>query len=115
MTGYDDGLGIGNDDYVMEKDVEQYDEFGIVKVNLNYDDDSDFANEKPPADMSYYRDTNDMRGRNLTRWGPERMTEAGANAEIKKWRKARKKYTDGLLAAKAKLRKSLEETDDYDV
>ena len=60
-----------------------------------------------------------MRGRNLTRGGPERpdtsgMTEAGANAEIKKWRKARKKYTDGLLAAKAKLRKSLEETDDYD-
>jgi hypothetical protein len=46
VTGYDDGLGIGNDDYVMEKDVEQYDEFGIVKVNLNYDDDSVFANEE---------------------------------------------------------------------
>jgi hypothetical protein len=124
VTGLDDGLGIGDegigdDDYVMEKDVDKYDEFQIVKVNLNYDDDSDFADEKPPADMSYYRDTNDMRGRNLTRGGPERpdtsgMTEAGANAEIKKWRKARKKYTDGLLAAKAKMRKSLEETDNYD-
>ena len=123
VTGYDElGIGdkgIGDDDYVMEKDVEKYDEFGIVKVNLNYDDDSDFADEKPPADMSYYRDTNDMRGRNLIRGGPERpdtsgMTEAGANTEIKKWRKARKKYTDGLLAAKAKLRKSLEETDNYD-
>ena len=125
MTGYGDGLvigdeGIGEDDYVVEKDAERYDQYGIVKINVNYDDDSDFADEKPPADMSYYRDTNDMRGRNLTRGGPERpdtsgMTEAGANAEIKKWRKARKKYTDGLLAAKAKLRKSLEETDDYDV
>ena len=123
VTGYDElGIGdkgIGDDDYVMEKDVEKYDEFGIVKVNLNYDDDSDFADEKPPADMSYYRDTNDMHGRNLIRGGPERpatsgMTEAGANTEIKKWRKARKKYTDGLLAAKAKLRKSLEETDNYD-
>jgi hypothetical protein len=77
VTGYDDGLGIGNDDYVMEKDVEQYDEFGIVKVNLNYDDDSDFADEKPPADMSYYRDTNDMRGQNLTKGGPERPDTSG--------------------------------------
>jgi hypothetical protein len=115
-----DGLGIGDDDYVVEKDVEQYNEFGILKSNLNYDDDSDFANEEPPADMSYYRDTNDMRGQNLTRGGPERpdtsgMTKAGADTEIKKWRKARKKYTDGLLAAKAKLWKSLEDDkDEYD-
>jgi hypothetical protein len=42
VTGYDDELGIGDNDYVMEKDVEQYNEFGI-KVNLNYNDDSDFA------------------------------------------------------------------------
>ena len=106
MTGYDElGIGdkgIGDDDYVMEKDVEKYDEFGIVKVNLNYDDDSDFADEKPPADMSYYRDTNDMRGRNLTRGGPERpdtsgMTEAGANAEIRNGgRHARNTQTDCL-------------------
>jgi hypothetical protein len=34
--------------------VEQYDEFGIVKSNLNYEDDSVFADEEPPADMSYY-------------------------------------------------------------
>lgn len=125
MTGYSDGLVIGaegiigDDDYVVEKDVERYDEFGIVKVNLNYDDDSDFADDIPPADMSYYRDTKDMRGRNLTKGGPERpdtsgMTKASAEAEIKKWRKARKKYTDGLLAAKAKMRNSLEEPDDYD-
>ncbi len=104
VAGYN-GLGIGNNDYVVEKDVEQYDEFGIVKSNLNYDDDSDFVDEEPPADMSYYRDTNDMREQNLTRGGPERpdtsgMTKAGTDAEIKKWRKARKKYTDGLLAAK---------------
>jgi hypothetical protein len=122
MRDEEDGLvvgdqGIGDDDYVLEKDADKYDEFGIVKVNV--DDDSDFADEKPPADMSYYMDTNDMRGRNLTRGGPERpntsrMTEAGANAKIKKWRKARKKYTDGLLAAKAKMRNSLEEPDNYD-
>jgi hypothetical protein len=104
VAGYD-GLGIGDDDYVVEKGVEQYNEFGIVKSNLNYNDNSDFTDEEPPADMSFYtRDTNDMRGRNLTRGGPERpdtlgMTKAGADAEIKKWRKARKKYTDGLLAA----------------
>ena len=42
VTGYY-GLGIGHDDYVVEKDVEQYNEFGIVKSNLNYDDDSVFA------------------------------------------------------------------------
>jgi hypothetical protein len=69
--------------------------------------------------MSYYRDTNDMRGRNLTKGGPERpdtsgMTKASTDAEIKKWRKARKKYADGLLAAKAKMRNSLEEPDEYD-
>ncbi len=70
--------------------------------------------------ICHIMDTNDMRGQNLTRGGPERpdilgMTKAGADAEIKKWRKARKKYTDGLLAAKAKVRKSLEENkDDYD-
>ena len=115
-----DGLGIGDDDYVVEQDVEQYNEFGIIKSNINYDDDSDFADEEPPSDMSYYRETNDLRGRNLTRGGPQRpdtsgMTKAGADAEIKKWRKARKKYTDGLLAAKAKLRKSLEnDKDEYD-
>jgi len=125
MTGYSDGLVIGDegiigdDDHVVEKDVERYDEFGIVKVNLKYDDDSDFADDIPPADMSYYRDTKDMRGRKLTKGGPERpdtsgMTKASAEAEIKKWRKARKKYTDGLLAAKAKMRNSLEEPDDYD-
>ena len=37
----------------MEKDVEKYDEFGIVKVNLNYDDDSDFADEKPPVTIPF--------------------------------------------------------------
>jgi hypothetical protein len=26
-----DGLGIGDDDYVVEQDVEQYNEFGIIK------------------------------------------------------------------------------------
>ena len=70
--------------------------------------------------MSYYRDTNDMCGQNLTRGGTERpdtlgVTKASSDAEIKKWRKARKKNSDGLLAAKAKARKSLEENKvDYD-
>jgi hypothetical protein len=92
VTGYDElGIGeegIGDDDYVMENDAEQYDEFGIVKGNLNYDDVSDFADVKAPADMSYYRDTNDMRGHNLTSGGPERpdtsgMTKASAEAPHK--------------------------------
>ena len=33
VTGYD-GLGIGDDDYIVEKDVEQYDEFGIVQSKV---------------------------------------------------------------------------------
>ncbi len=87
----------------MEKDVDQYNDLGISKSNLNYDDDSDFADEEPLVDMSYYRDANGMRGQNLTRGGPERpdtsgMTKASADAAIKQWRKAHKKYTDGLLA-----------------
>ncbi len=87
--------GGGNIHYVMEKDVEQYDEFGIVKVNLNYDDDSDFADEKPPADMSYYRDTNDMRGRNLTRGGPERrLRPAPMQRSRNGGRRARNTQTD---------------------
>ncbi len=34
VTGNDDGLGIGDDDYVVEKDVEQYNEFGNRPVKL---------------------------------------------------------------------------------
>jgi hypothetical protein len=70
--GIGDDEGIGKDEYVVEKDVDQYNDLGIIKSNLNYDDDSVFADEEPPVDMSYYRDTNGMHGQNLTRGGPER-------------------------------------------
>ncbi len=116
--GHDEG--IGDDEYVVEKDVDEYNELGIIKSNINYDDNSDFASEEPSVDMTYYEDTTGTRGQNLTKGGPERpdtsgMTNASADAELKLWRKAHKKYTDGLLAAKAKLRKSLEnDNDEYD-
>jgi hypothetical protein len=41
-----------NIEYVVEKDVDQYNDLGIIKSNLNYDEDSDFADEEPPVDMS---------------------------------------------------------------
>jgi hypothetical protein len=41
------GEGLGEDEYVVEKSVDEYNKIGIVKSNINYDEDSDFANEKP--------------------------------------------------------------------
>ncbi len=83
-AGHDEG--IGDDKYVVEKSVDEYNEIGIVKSNINYDEDSDFADEKPAFDMSYYREHNVRRGRSLTDGGPERpdtsgMTKASAKYE----------------------------------
>jgi hypothetical protein len=39
---------MGADDWVTETNVENYHDNGIVKSNINYDNDSDFADEKPP-------------------------------------------------------------------
>ncbi len=46
------GEGIGEDKYVVEKSVDDNNEIGIVKSNINYDEDSDFVDEKPAFDMS---------------------------------------------------------------
>jgi hypothetical protein len=113
--GHDEG--IGEDEYVLEKNVDECNEIGIVKSNIKYDEDSDFRNEKPAFDMSYFRNNNGRRGRSLTDGGPARpdtsgMTKASAKYELKLWRKARKKYTDSLLSLKAKARKSLERDND---
>ncbi len=45
----------------MEKNVDEYNELGIIKSNINYDDDSDFANEEPSVDTTYYKDTTGTR------------------------------------------------------
>ncbi len=37
--GHDEG--IGEDEYVLEKNVDEYNEIGIVKSNISYDEDSE--------------------------------------------------------------------------
>ncbi len=58
-----------------------------------------------------------MPGQNLMKGGPQRpytsvMMEASAEADIKLWRKAHKKFTDALAATRAKLMKSQENNDE---
>ena len=61
-----DDEGIGEDEYVLEKNVDEYNKIGIVKSNIYYDEDSDFADEEQAVDMSYFRSNNGRRGRSLT-------------------------------------------------
>jgi hypothetical protein len=105
-----EGGGMGTDEFVEEANFDQYNEYGIVKSNINYDTDSDFADEEPPPDMSYYRETAVRRGRSLNPGGPERpdtdgMTEAAEDLALKEWKKARKKWNDANLAKKAKFKR----------
>ena len=101
---------MGADDWVTETNVENYRDNGIVKSNINYDNDSDFADEKPPPDMSYYKETNVRRGRVLNPGGPQRqnidgMTKAAKDLAETNYLKARKKWNDANLAKKAKLKR----------
>jgi hypothetical protein len=49
---------------------------GLIKSNVNYDDDSAFAGKEPKDDMSYYCDDEEKghRGRKLTKEGPKNPT-----------------------------------------
>ncbi len=47
---------MSTDGFVEETNFDQYNEYGIVKSNINYDKDSNFADEQPPPDMSYFRE-----------------------------------------------------------
>jgi hypothetical protein len=104
-------FGIGDDKYVFEKNVQQYNKFGVIRSSINYDEDSAFEDEEPTFDMSYYRETGGRRGRQLSAGGPKQpdvsgMTKDHADAVLKLWRKDRKKYTDAKSTAAAKLRQS---------
>ena len=112
-TDEEDGSGseIDDDEEYTADITAQYNEYGLVRSNINYDDDSAFEDEEPVQDMSYYRAPDGRKGRKLTAGGPMRpdisgMTKERANAVLKLWRKERKKYTDSIAAAEMKRRKS---------
>ena len=109
-----EGMGMGDDDYVAESNVDDYDELGIVKSNIDYDEDSDFADEAPPPDMSYYRETNVKRGRAMNKGGPQRQNTDGMTAKEKEdaenaYKSARKKWNDANLAKRARLKRLSEQ------
>jgi hypothetical protein len=104
-------FGIGDDKYVVEKNVQQYNKFGVIRSSINYDEDSAFEDEEPTFDMSYNKETGGRCGRQLSAGGPERpvvsgMTKDRTDAVLKLWRKDHKKYTDAKSTAVAKLRQS---------
>ena len=118
-----DNEGVGDDDIVTERNVDDYTEYGLVKSTINYDDDSAFEDDEVPQDMKYFRDKNGRPGRALMDGGPQRpctegMTKASADHAIDQWRKLRKKWTDALAAQKNKRRRSMpvlgEESDSDD-
>ena len=43
----------GDDEYCPSP-LDRYTEMGLIKSNVDYDDDSTFADEEPDEDMSYY-------------------------------------------------------------
>jgi hypothetical protein len=119
-----DNEGVGDDDIITERNVDDYTEYGLVKKStINYDDDSAFEDDEVPQDMNYFRDKNGRPGRALMDGGPQRpstegMTKASADHAIALWRKVRKKWTDALAAQKNKQRRSMpvlgEESDSDD-
>ncbi len=65
---------------------------GLIKSNVDYDDDSAFADKEPEEDMTYYRndEENGRRGRKRTEGGPEKpdvsdMDPGRAAAVMKIW------------------------------
>ena len=119
----EDYEGVGDDDIVAERNVDDYTECGLVKSTIDYDDDSAFEDDEVPQDMNYYRDTNGRPGRSLIDGGPQRpctdgMTKASTDHAMKAWRKEHKKWTDALSFQKNKRRRSMpvlgEESDSDD-
>ena len=81
----------GDDDY-FPSPPDRYSEMGLIKSNVDYDDDSASADEEPEEDMSYYCDDAETGrcGRKLTEGGPEKpnvsdMDPACAAAVMKIW------------------------------
>jgi hypothetical protein len=62
----------GDDEYCPSP-LDRYCAMGLIKSNVDYDDDSAFAVKEPEEDMSYYCDDEEKgcRGRKLTEGGPE--------------------------------------------
>jgi hypothetical protein len=46
-------FGIGDGEYVVEKNVQQHNEFGVIRSSIDYTEDSAFEDEEPTFDMSY--------------------------------------------------------------
>jgi hypothetical protein len=81
-------FGIGDDKYVFEKNVQQYNKFGVIRSSIDYDEDSAFEDKEPTFDMSYYRETGGRCGRQLSAGGPKqpdvsRMTKDRADIVLK--------------------------------
>ena len=81
----------GDDDY-FSSPPDQYSEMGLIQSNIDYDDDSAFADEEPEEDMSYDCDDEekDCRGRKLSEGGTENpmfryMDPVHAAAVMKIW------------------------------
>jgi hypothetical protein len=72
---------------------------GLIKSNVDYDDDSAFANKEPEEDMSYYCNDKEKgcHGRKLTEGGPEKpdvshLDPGRAAAVMKIWQTAQKNH-----------------------
>jgi hypothetical protein len=83
--------------------LDRYSAMGLIKSNVNYDDDSAFADEEPEEDMTYCHDDEEKgcHSRKLTEGGPEKpdvsdMDPGRAAAVMKIWQTAQKKYTDSI-------------------
>ncbi len=101
---YSDG-----DDGYCPLSLDWYSEMGLIKSNVNYDDDSAFADEEPEEDMSYYCDDEEKghHGRKLTEGGPEKsnvshLDPARAAAVMKIWQSAHKKFANSIAREETK-------------
>ena len=105
---YSDG-----DDNYCPLPLNRYSEMRLIKSDVNYDDDSAYADKEPEEDMSYYCDDEEKgcRGRKLTEGGPEKpnvshLDPDRAAAVMKIWQTAQKKFTDSIATKEAKRRLS---------
>jgi hypothetical protein len=100
----------GDDDYCPSP-LDRYSEMGLIKSNVNYDDDSAFADKDPEEEMSHYCDDEEKgrRGRKLTEGGPEKtdvshLDPGRAAAVMKIWQSAQKKFTNSIATKETKRR-----------
>ena len=100
----------GDDEYCPSP-LDWYSVMGLIKSNVDNDDDSAFADKEPEEDMSYYYNDEEKgrRGRKLAEGGPDKpnvshLDPGPAAAVMKIWRTAQKKFTNSIAVKKAKRR-----------